>query len=187
MENKFSSELYDAMQKLNRYMHRGRHKAMKSKDGIHRGKMKLLALISENDGIIQRDLAEILDMRPSSMTEMLSNLENKSLIKREQDEKDRRIMHVYLTESGKEALEEVTKVNNNLSESIFNCLTVEEKEIMLNMVNKINNSFESLGNIDENNDKCGYVHHGHGRHYGHHRKGERCKSHYHKGYKENLV
>lgn len=184
MVDKFSSELYDAMQRLNRYMHRSRHKVMKSKDGIHRGKMKLLALISENDGIIQRDLAEMLDMRPSSLTEMLSNLEKNSLIKREQDGNDRRIMHVYLTEAGKEELEEVTRVNSKLSNSIFNCLTIEEKEVMLGMINKVNKNLESLNNIDENDDKCGGVHHGH---RGHHRNYEREGRYHHHGCKKNLL
>ncbi|WP_195263414.1 MarR family winged helix-turn-helix transcriptional regulator [Clostridium sp. 1001275B_160808_H3] len=178
MTDKNSSELYDAMQKLNRYMHRSRHKAMKSKDGIHHGKMMLLALISENDGIIQRDLAEMIDMRPSSMTEMLSSLEKNSLIKREQDEKDRRIMHVYLTEAGKSSLEEVENINDNLSNSIFNCLTVEEKEKMLGIINKVNKNLESLNNIGEDDDKCGEGHHGHSCN---HRKCGAGRCHHHHG------
>ncbi|MCR1950775.1 MarR family winged helix-turn-helix transcriptional regulator [Clostridium sp. DSM 100503] len=178
MTDKNSSELYDAMQKLNRYMHRSRHKAMKSKDGIHHGKMRLLALISENDGIIQRDLAEMIDMRPSSMTEMLSSLEKNSLIKREQDEKDRRIMHVYLTEAGKTSLEEVENINDNLSNSIFNCLTVEEKEKMLGIINKVNKNLESLNNIGEDDDNCGEGHHGHSCH---HRKCGAGRCHHHHG------
>lgn len=177
MLDKFSGELYDAIQKLNRYIHRSKHKAMKSKDGIQRGKMKLLALVSKNDGIIQRDLADILDMRPSSLTEILASLEKSSLVRREQDEKDRRIMHVYLTEAGKIALDEVANINSNLSDLIFNCLTIEEKETMLNLVNKVNKNLESLSNLDEADDKCGENHH---KHSGHHKRcgSERCHHHH---------
>lgn len=169
MSDKISSELYDALQKLNRYIHRSKHREMNIKDGIHRGQRKLLLLISENDGIIQRDLAEMLDMRPSSLTEVLSNLEKNSLIKREQDEKDRRVMHVYLSEEGKGLLEEIRKVNNSLPDSIFSCLTTEEKEKMIDMVNKVNNNLEDLDSLKEKDEdrniKSGCLHHGHGEHH----------------------
>lgn len=170
MSDKTSSELYDALQKLNRYIHRSKHREMNIKDGIHRGQRKLLLLISENNGIIQRDLAEILDMRPSSLTEMLSNLEKNSLIRREQDEKDRRVMHVYLSEEGKVVLENIKKINNSLPDSIFKCLTTEDKEKMLEMINKVNNNLEDLDNLNGKDEeinkhikgKCSY--HGHKEH-----------------------
>lgn len=184
MSDKISSELYDALQKLNRHIHRSRHREMMVKEGIHRGQMKLLLLISENDGIIQRDLAEMLDMRPSSLTEMLSNLEKNSLIRREQDENDRRVMHVYLSESGKELLDEIRKANSKLPDLVFNCLTIEDKEKMLEIVNKVNNNLEDLDNLkekDEENDKnikSGCLHHGYGER---HKRCRREKKFHHKG------
>lgn len=184
MSDKISSELYDALQKLNRYIHRTKHREVNLKDGIHRGQRKLLLLISENDGIIQRDLAEMLDMRPSSLTEVLSNLEKNSLIRREQDEKDRRVMHVYLSEEGKELLEEIRKINGRLPDSIFNCLTTEDKEKMLEIVNKVNNNLEDLDNLNgkdeykDKNIKSGCLHHG----YGEHHKGCRREKKFHHKY-----
>ena len=169
MNDKISTELYDALQKMNRYMHRSKHRSMKRKEGVHPGQMKLLSIISKNDGIIQRDLAEILDMRPSSLTEMVSNLEKNSLISRKQDENDRRIMHVYLTEEGKKIIESFKQAKDDLHDSVFNCLTLDEKEKMLEIVRKVNSSLESLDNLSEDSiigqDKCCY--HGHGEHHGH--------------------
>ena len=169
MNDKISTELYDALQKMNRYMHRSKHRSMKTKEGVHPGQMKLLSIISKNDGIIQRDLAEILDMRPSSLTEMVSNLEKNSLISRKQDENDRRIMHVYLTEEGKKIIESFKQAKDELHDSVFSCLTLDEKEKMLEIVRKVNSSLESLDNLSEDSiigqDKCCYY--GHGEHYGH--------------------
>ena len=169
MNDKISTELYDALQKMNRYMHRSKHRSMKTKEGVHPGQMKLLSIISKNDGIIQRDLAEILDMRPSSLTEMVSNLEKNSLISRKQDENDRRVMHVYLTEEGKKIIENFKQAKDDLHDSVFNCLTLDEKEKMLEIVRKVNSSLESLDNLSEDSiigqDK--YCHHGHGEHHGH--------------------
>lgn len=157
-----TNNLYDAIQRLNRLMHRHRHRMMPPKDGLHRGQIRLLFLILQNDGIIQRDLADIMDMRPSSLTEMLVNLEQNSLITRKQDEKDRRVIHVYLTDAGKAAVEGFAKSNDKLLESIFNCLTTEETEKMLELVNKINTSLEVMDGEDTLEEIEGGGHHCHG-------------------------
>jgi DNA-binding MarR family transcriptional regulator len=44
---------------------------MYHKSGRYHQQAHLLHLISQNDGANQRDLAEQMDVRPSSMTEML--------------------------------------------------------------------------------------------------------------------
>lgn len=177
MTNKISNNLYDALQKLNRNMHRGRHRTIKSNVGIHHGKIKLLILISKNDGIIQRDLAEMLDMRPSSLTEMISSLEKSLLIKRQQDENDRRIMHVYLTEEGKNIIEDFVKSKDDLPDFIFGCLSEEEKEKMLEIVNKINLSLDftdkeesDIENKEFKNICCNHKHGGKHRKCGKHEK-----------------
>ncbi|MBS5938584.1 MarR family transcriptional regulator [Clostridium sartagoforme] len=170
MTEKISNELYDAVQKLNRHMHRNRHRAVKTNEGIHRGRIRLLHFISKNDGIIQRDLAEMLDMRPSSLTEMITNLEKSSLVKREKDENDGRVMHVFLTDEGKKIIDDFTKVKDELPDTVFNCLTVEEKEKMLEIVNKVNSNLETIDSTEEglkDNTKLECSQKGRG---GHHRK-----------------
>ncbi|MGG7143121.1 MarR family winged helix-turn-helix transcriptional regulator [Clostridium nigeriense] len=182
MTEKISSELYDAVQKMNRYMHRNKHRGIKTKEGIHPGQMKLLSIILKNDGIIQRELAEILDMRPSSLTEILSNLEKNSLITRKQDEDDRRVMHVHLTEEGKSSIKNFKQAKEDLHDSVFNCLTLEEKEKMLEIVGKINSSLESLDNVSEENirGKCECSHNGHEGHHGKCGRHEKCHHGEHK-------
>jgi len=115
---------------------------------IHRGQIHLLFVISQNNGVIQRDLADMIDMRPPSLTEKLANLEKHSLITRKQDEKDRRIMHVYLTDEGRSVIDGFVQANNKLSSCIFDCLTEEEIETMLVLVNKINTNLEAIDSKD---------------------------------------
>lgn len=170
MSDTTSNNLYNALQRLNRQMHRSRHRIMPPIEGLNRGQIRLLFLISKNDGIIQRDLADMMDIRPSSLTEMLSNLEEHSFILRKSDEKDRRLMHVYLTDAGRNAIEGFNQVNDKLSASIFNCLTTEESEKMLEMVNKINENLEMTNGTDEAQhcEKNMHHHHCHG-HKNHHK------------------
>lgn len=181
MTEKISNELYDAVQKLNRYMHRNRHRALNTKEGIHRGRMKLLYLISKNDGIIQRDLAEMLDMRPSSLTEMISNLEKSSLVRREKDENDGRVMHVFLTDEGKKIIDNFIKAKDNMPDTVFNSLTVEEKEKMLELVNKVNLNLETIDTkedvIEYKSIKPGFCHKGHKRNHRKHGRADKFNNH----------
>ncbi|QDR83434.1 MarR family winged helix-turn-helix transcriptional regulator [Sporomusa termitida] len=139
-----SNELYNALKRLNRQMYRYAHQAMPPKAGLHRGQIHLLFLISRNDGVIQRDLAEIMDIRPSSLTEMLVKLEQEAFVVRKQDEKDQRIMHIHLTEKGKAAVDGFTEANAKLTSAIFNCLPKAEIEKMLALVQKISDNLEKL-------------------------------------------
>ena len=172
MSETISDNLFNALRRLNRQMHRHGHRMMPPRSGLHRGQMHLLLLISQNDGIIQRDLAEQMDLRPSSLTEMLVNLEQNSLIVRKQDEKDRRVIHVYLTDAGKTSIEGFVQANDKLSASIFNCLTRSEIEKMLEIANKINANLEEM---DDTESSVGLeeegVHHGRWRHNRHHNHG----------------
>ncbi len=61
---------------------------------------RLLACVRANSGVTSRDLCEILDLRPSSLSEMLSRGEEAGWLTRAADEKDRRIQHISLTEEG---------------------------------------------------------------------------------------
>jgi DNA-binding MarR family transcriptional regulator len=163
MSDTTSNNLFNALQRLNRQIHRHSHRMMPPKEGLHRGQIHLLHLISQNDGIIQRDLAERMDMRPSSLTEMLINLEQNLLIERKQDEKDRRVTHVYLTDAGKIAIDGFSQENDKLSASLFNCLTAEEIEKMVEIVNKVNVNLEARDDSDTDE-----WHEGKRFHHGHH-------------------
>lgn len=171
MSNTISNNLFNALQRLNRQMHRQSHRMMPPKDGLHRGQIHLLHLISQNDGIIQRDLAERLDMRPSSLTEMLTGLEQNSYIVRKQDEKDKRIIHVYVAEAGKTAIDGFSQANDKLADSLFSCLTTEEMEKMIELVDRINTNLEVVDEGDpvecHEGKRFHHGHHGHNKHHGH--------------------
>ncbi|MHC6178652.1 MarR family winged helix-turn-helix transcriptional regulator [Clostridium sp. JNZ X4-2] len=162
------NNLYRALHRLNRQMHRTAHGGIHSKGGFHHGQANLLTLILKNDGASQRILAEQLDVRPSSMTEMLSKMEQSGLITRKQGKDDQRVMHIYLTEEGRKAAKEIIENTNAFTESIFSALTEIEKEQMLAITEKLCTSLEAMDKSDEE------MHQGHGEflhdHHCHHRR-----------------
>jgi len=136
METDTAVKLYAALYRTGRQLHRFSHR-MGYPGGYYREQTRLLLLISENDGVIQRDLAEEMDVRPSSMTEMLAKMEQLGLITRKQDEKDQRVMHIYLTDQGKTAVDESRKKESELTGTLFSGLTEEETSEMLRLTEKL--------------------------------------------------
>ena len=74
-------------------------------------------------------------MRPSSVTEILNKLESRGEIERREDEQDKRIKRIYITEIGRE------KANLNKpqerSEEFFAGLTDEELHTLDQLLNKV--------------------------------------------------
>ncbi|WP_182187187.1 MarR family winged helix-turn-helix transcriptional regulator [Pectinatus frisingensis] len=167
-------ELSIALHRLGRQLHRAYHRG-NHHNGHYREQSHLLFLIAENDGIIQRDLAEKMDVRPSSMTEMVTKMETAGLIIRQQDKKDQRIMHLFLTEQGKESIVKSREKDIKLTDNFFQGLTEEEVGEMLRLTEKLCAYLESTTEMEP--DIC--MHRSHGgfgqrmrRMMGHHHRDE---------------
>ena len=139
-ENQYN-ELLRAIQKLGRRTFRIMHRGMREQHGLYRGQRVVLEILKGHDGVNQRELAELLDIRPSSMTEMLTRLESKGLVKRTQDENDQRVMRIFLTEEGKTAAQS-SGVDDEALNDIFGVLTPEETTQLLALIGKLNAGYE---------------------------------------------
>ena len=62
----------------------------------------MLIRIFDNEGAKQDDLASMLYLDKAVVTRTVNLLQEKGLIYREQDENDRRVRHIYLTDYGRE-------------------------------------------------------------------------------------
>lgn len=155
MQNQNVIQLYNALNRLSKQMHRFSHRA-EHKHGLFHAQSKLLQLIAKNEGIIQRDLAGKMDMRPSSMTEALRRLEQLNLILRKRDEKDQRSMHIYLTDMGREIVEDTIKSEEEFMEKFTNIVfkEISEEEIgkMLAITSKLCKSLDTL-DLKESKDR----------------------------------
>lgn len=92
-----------------------------------RGGRRILGVVLQNDGLRTTDLAEKLDIRPSSVTDALKRLEESGLIRREKDKDDSRIIRVYATENAREAYEEREAERKQQGQMLAKHLTPEEQ------------------------------------------------------------
>ena len=73
----------------------------------------------------------------SNMTTVIDNLERDGLVRRERDVKDRRVIHVHLTEAGKSKLDAVLPGHIAALVEEFSVLSVSEMEALGNICKKL--------------------------------------------------
>ncbi len=151
--------VFEAVMALTRSMRRGPHfhdRGEKPRDREERGRvdrmekaatrgmahsgfaqMRLLSLIEKEDGATSGTFAELLDIRPSSLSEKLNKLEERGLIERHKSETDTRSVNVFITEEGRNFLKERKDAFANRQERFENILSEEEKSEFLRLVRKL--------------------------------------------------
>ena len=70
--------------------------------GIYPGQIPVLGLVSKKEGLSQKEMAKILRIKPPTVTVSVQRLEKAGFLYKKPDEKDQRIVRIYLTEKGKE-------------------------------------------------------------------------------------
>ena len=105
---------------------------------------RLLACAAENPGVSSRELCELLDVRPSSLSEMLSRAEADGLLTRAVDEADRRIQRITLSEKGRRIITDMESVRDLDARKKTSCLTEEEKRQFCELCNRLSEHIERL-------------------------------------------
>ena len=105
---------------------------------------RLLDCAAKNPGVSSRELCEFLDVRPSSLSEMLSRAEAEGFITRTVDEADRRIQRIALSEKGQKAVNDMEAARNAEAQKMTSALTEEEKEQFCALCDKLSAHMERL-------------------------------------------
>lgn len=140
-----------AVMKLTRAMRRG---PMRPAPGAEppMGGGRLMTTLKENSNVSSRELAELLDIRPSSLTELLNRLERDGLLKRTADENDKRVVRVALTEKGEQLESEIAAERNARLEEFAACFSDEEAVTFCEMCDRLSVHLEGL---DQSRGECG--------------------------------
>lgn len=109
---------------------------------LYPGQPKFLALIKENEGVTQKELAEKHGVKPATITGMLGKLEANQYVYRVPDEIDKRVMRVYLTPEGRNMANKGEKFIISLTERMFQGFTKEELNNFLLLTDKIKNNLQ---------------------------------------------
>ena len=105
--------------------------------------MIVLKKLSFTDGLNQNELAFLTLRNKSSLTRLLSKMEAKEYITREQDATDKRIKRVFITAVGKEIFKKTRPVIKELIQRIEQNISATEKQEMIKTLKKIQANFGS--------------------------------------------
>lgn len=150
-----------AVMKLTRAM---RRRPPKPEEGIHPGMGRPLSILADNDGVTSRELAELMDVRPSSLTEMLDRLDKEGLVTRATDSEDRRVSRVSLTEKGRELAAKMKAEHEQRAARVSACFTDEEAAAFCQMCERLAAHLESMAGEDGEPD--GFMPPPHHHHFG---------------------
>lgn len=78
--------------------------------GLTRSQWQTLILLSKNEGIHQKALAEIQEVEPITLMRLIDKLAERGLVERRKHETDRRIWMLYLTEPARGVLEGIVEL-----------------------------------------------------------------------------
>jgi DNA-binding MarR family transcriptional regulator len=85
------------------------------------GQQRVLAVLNLEDGLVQNYLAEVLDLRPSSLAELLKKMESSGDIQRKEDAADKRIKRIFLTATGRKKSRKITGTKRSRQQSNVFC------------------------------------------------------------------
>ncbi|MGR3425110.1 MAG: MarR family winged helix-turn-helix transcriptional regulator [Sagittula sp.] len=100
--------------------------------GMTRSRWWVLAQLSRSlsykgvDGMLQTELAEIMDVGKVTVGGLIDHLEASGLVERRPDPKDRRAKRVIITEKGHEVLAEMAKVGRRLNLQVLDGIAPED-------------------------------------------------------------
>ena len=93
-----------------------------------------LALLYEQDGRTQDEMAEAYTVDRAATTRSLQGLEKKGLVRREVDTFDRRIRRVYLTEKAMQYRAAIRRMADDLADALFEGMSEEEVKAFMEQV-----------------------------------------------------
>lgn len=110
------------------------------------GKAPIICLLAKQPGgeMSQQELGLHFDLKPGSLSEILSKIECAGLIERSRNPKDRRQLTIRLTEAGWEKAHVEQAARLRFREQAFSALTHDEREDLAEMLDKIRETWEGL-------------------------------------------
>ncbi len=94
----------------------------------------ILAHLSRHDGMIQSDLANLLDIGKAALGGLIDRLELAKFIERRADDNDRRVKRIYLTSKGTHIISEMRSRSHEMSERILAGLDTEARHALVDML-----------------------------------------------------
>lgn len=104
--------------------------------------VKYYYLLEEKKGLSVSTLAGLMQVSSPAISRMLRGLEEKQMIKREIDEKNRRVTYVTITQVGENILLKSREKMNQLAHNVVEELGIENMKLLVQLLNQAADAME---------------------------------------------
>lgn len=101
-----------------------------------------ISMKGENQEIFQKDLEKEFDLKRSSISLMLNNMEKSDLIKRVPVAEDGRLKKIILTNKSKKLYKEISMAIDSIENKLCESITSQEMKVFKTVLDKIRNNLE---------------------------------------------
>ncbi|MED4213576.1 MAG: MarR family winged helix-turn-helix transcriptional regulator [Priestia megaterium] len=136
MNDKVDCDIRQSLDKISFQMRRDYNENLRELN-LYVGQDNLLSRLWLGDGVTQMQLCEHLKCEPPTVTNMVKSLEQNGFIYRKRDEKDARVMRIYLTEKGKELEKPVEFKWKQQQEKLLHSILPEERLLLRELMKRM--------------------------------------------------
>jgi len=112
--------------------------------GSTRAQWIVLFRLRQQEGLSQVDLADVLELQPISLVRLLDRLVEQGLLERRHDPKDRRANRLFLTEKGKQLVDDLDSLRDAIATDVLRGVSQESIETSLATLRDIKERIKAL-------------------------------------------
>lgn len=115
-----------------------------AEEGLTPEQYTLMSALWKEDGVNQRMLGDRIGKDRPNTTRILEKLERKGFVRRDKDKRDRRVHHVFLTESGRALSKPAGHVMEGFRTDCFRGLTGSDEAMLLTLIGRLMRNLDRI-------------------------------------------
>lgn len=112
--------------------------------GSTRAQWRVLAKLSRRDGQKQIELAEAVDVEPITLSRMVDRLQEAGYVERRQDDADRRVWRIHLTDKARPILEELEALSDIFHADMLAGVAPEDRAVASRVLARVRDNLNAI-------------------------------------------
>ncbi len=112
--------------------------------GMSRAQFACLNKLELNDGLVQSELADMLEVQPIAMVRLADQLAEDGLVVRRPDPEDRRCNRLHITPKGRETIARMADFKEQLGAEVFKGISKDDVDQLLNTLNTLHGNVKAI-------------------------------------------
>lgn len=111
--------------------------------GLARSQFQVIYFTNKAGEITQKELLQIMQVEPATLTVIIDGLAKKGLLKRSENKKDKRSNVIKLTRRGENVQKKVPSLHEIIEEKMFQTISKSDQKIVMRLISEISHNLET--------------------------------------------